>query len=133
MRRRFGRKRILIDRLEAFATQAAQRLGAYKTRVYDVVYRDVHSYAEDCPLVVQRFKKLVGTGTLTPTIVHNLNTESFDIFYAFGLLPGLYAKPRKYEVENERRIIFETKTDIRQKTIVIEDQVLQSLVTFLGD
>jgi hypothetical protein len=133
MRRRFGRKRIRIDRLEAFATRAAQRLGANRSRVHDVVYRDVHSYAENLPPVVERFKKLVGAGTLTPTVVHNLNTEFFDTFYEFGLLPGLYAKPRKYEVETERRIIFETKTDIRQKTIVIEDQVLKSLVTFSGE
>jgi len=45
----------------------------------------------------------------------------------------LYAKPRKYEVESERRIIFETAVDIRQKPIVIEDEVLRGLVTFLGE
>ena len=98
-----------------------------------MVYRDVHSYAEECPPVVERFKKLVDTGPLTLTILHNINNEFFDTFYEFGLLPGLYAKPRKYEMESERRIIFETKTDIRQKTIVIEDEVLQNLVTFLGE
>jgi hypothetical protein len=132
MRQRFGRKRIRIDELEAFATRAAQRMGAHRTRVYDVVYRDVHSYGEKSP-VVERFKKLVGTGNLTPPILRNLNTEFFDTFYEFGLLPGLYAKPRKYEVEHERRMIFETATDIRQKPIDIEDQVLHGLVTFLGE
>jgi hypothetical protein len=132
MRQRFGRKRIRIDELEAFATRAAQRLGAHRNRVYDVVYRDVHSYGEETP-VVERFKKLVGIGNLTPPILRNLNTEFFDTFYEFGLLPGLYAKPRKYEVERERRMIFETATDIRQKPIVIEDQVLHGLLTFLGE
>jgi hypothetical protein len=129
MRQRFGRKRIRIDELEAFASRAAQRMGAHRTRVYDVVYRDVHSYVEESP-VVERFKKLVGTGNLTPPILHDLNTDFFDTFYEFGLLPGLYAKPRKYEVESECRIIFETAADIRQKPIVIEDQVLRGLVTF---
>jgi hypothetical protein len=132
MRQRFGRKRIRIDELEAFTTRAAQHMGAHRSRVYDVVYRDVHSYGEDSP-VVERFKKLVGTGDLSPSILHSLNTEFFDTFYEFGLLPGLYAKPRKYEVERERRVIFETATDIRQKPIVFEDQVLHGLVTFLGD
>lgn len=71
MRQRFGRKRIRIDELEAFATRAAQRMGAHRTRVYDVVYRDVHSYDEESP-VVERFKKLVGTGNLTPPILRKL-------------------------------------------------------------
>jgi hypothetical protein len=130
MRQRFGRKRIRVDDLEAFAARAAQCMGAHRTRVYDVVYRDVHSYREKSS-VVDRFK-LVGTDNLTRPILHNLNIEFFDTFYEFGLLPGLYAKPRKYEVESERRIILETTADIRQKPIIIEDQVLRGLVTFLG-
>jgi hypothetical protein len=106
--------------------------GSAQKRVYDVVYRDVHSYREKSS-VVDRFKGLVGTDNLTRPILHNLNIEFFDTFYEFGLLPGLYAKPRKYEVESERRIIFETAADIRQKPIVIEDEVLRGLVTFLGE
>jgi hypothetical protein len=132
MRQHFGRKCIRIDELEAFATRAAQRIGAHRSGVHDVVYRDVHSYGEESP-VVERFKKLVGIGNLTDPILRSLNAEFFDTFYEFGLLPGLYAKPRKYEVERERRVIFETATDIRQKPIVFEDQVLHGLVTFLGD
>lgn len=128
MRQRFGRKRIRIDDLEAFATRAAQCMGAHRTRVYDVVYRDVHSYREESP-VVDRCKELV----LGNLVLRDLNVEFFDTFYEFGLLPGLYAKPRKYEVESERRIIFETAADIRQEPIDIEDQVLHGLVTFLGE
>src|SRR5262249_13286265 len=132
MRQRFGRKRIRIEELKAFATRAAKRMEGPRSLVYDVVYRDVQSYGEESP-VVERFIRLVGTGDLTTPILHSLNTEFFDTFYEFGLLPGLYAKPRKYEVECERRVIFETATDIRQKPIVFEDQVLHGLVTFLGD
>src|SRR5467141_2430151 len=62
---------VSVPRWFADASRAAQRMGGHRTRVYDVVYRDVHSYVEESP-VVERFKKLVGTGNLTPPILRKL-------------------------------------------------------------
>jgi hypothetical protein len=52
-----------------------------------------------------------------PKRVHKINTTFFETFYDFGFLPSLLAKPTKYSVERERRIIFEIRDDLKAPTI----------------
>ena len=132
MRERFGPRRIKIDPITEFIARARQLLGAHRSRMYDAVYRDIQSYTEEFP-GVERFIKITRRGNLTEAALGQLNEEFFDTFYEFGLMPGLYAKPNKYSVERERRIIFETEKDIREGPKIVDDKALLDFVTFLDN
>lgn len=132
MRERFGRKRIKIEPVREFIARAKKCIGAYRSRIYDVVYRDIQSYADEFP-DVRKFIEITGRGDLTPASLRKLNRKFFRTFYEYGLLPGLYCKPKGYSVERERRLIFETTRDIRTKPIIIDDKTLLNFVTFLGE
>jgi hypothetical protein len=132
MRTRFGRKRIKIEPVGGFIARAKKCIGAYRSRIYDVVYRDIKSLVDDFS-DVRRFIEIAGQQKLSHGALHKLNKAYFSTFYEYGLLPGIYSKPKRYSQERERRLIFETKRDIRLKPIIIDDKTLLDFITFLGE
>ncbi len=132
MRQRFGRKRIKIDPVSEFMARARKCIGAYRSRIYDVVYRDIQSYTEEFPHL-ENILEITNRDKLTKAALRKLNKEFFRTFYEYGLMPGLYAKPTKYSDERERRLIFETRKDTRMKPIIVRDKRLLDFITFLGE
>ena len=131
MRQRFGTRRIRISPLKQFAERAKTLLGAHRYRVYDVIYRDVQSYTAECK-GVKRFIEITGRRDLAIRALKKINKEFFELFYEYGLMPGLFVKPRKYFVENERKLVFETPKDIRNKPIIVNDDALRDCIELLN-
>jgi hypothetical protein len=129
MRDQFGPHRIRIESSREFMSRASKCIGAHRARVYDVVYRDVQSYTVEFP-DISRLLEIEAGGNFTSTSLRKLNREFFAVFYEYGLLPGLFAKPVSYSRERERRLIFETRKDL-SKPIIVEDKRLLSFITFL--
>jgi hypothetical protein len=50
-----------------------------------------------------------------------MNRHYFQAFYDIAFMPSLFAKPRSYAVERERRMIFERREDLRSPTIIVND------------
>ena len=130
MRQRFGKRRIRIAPLKQFTERAKILIGAHRCRVYDVIYQDVQSYAAEYK-GVKRFIEIAGRGDLRMSALKKINKEFFELFYEYGLMPGLYAKPKKYWVESERKLVFETVKDIRNKPIIVNDAALRDFVKLL--
>jgi hypothetical protein len=104
--------------------------GAFTGHVYDVVYTDLKNYTSDLK-GVEKVRDIIGLGDLTPEALHKLNETFFDVFYDVAFMPSLFSKPKSYEVEKERRIIFEMRDDLRKQTITLNDRSLQKFIHFI--
>jgi hypothetical protein len=46
-------------------------------------------------------------------------------------MPSLFAKPVRYSEEQERRIIFEMRDDLRKEALIVKDRTLTDFVTLV--
>jgi len=132
MRSRFGTKLIKIEPADEFIARVCKLARAYRARAYNVVYTDLKNFAAELE-GIQESIGITGKGDLTKEALHKINTTSFQTFYDFGFLPSLLAKPTKYSMERERRIIFEIRDDLKAPTVTVKDASLLKFITLIDD
>jgi len=130
MLEQFGAKRIKIDPLKDFISIVKPHLGAFSARTHDVKYTDLKNYTAEFP-GIERFgeiSRLGGSSDLNRRKLRKLNEAFFSTFYKYGFMPSLFSKPTSYESERERRIVFETISNLREPTIRVSDKSLLDCV-----
>jgi hypothetical protein len=127
MRSRFGEKRLRIDRVDEFVSRTCKLIGAYRARIYDVVYTDIKHFSAEVK-GISRFIDITGKGDLTEQSLHKLNSRFFETFYDFAFAPSLFSKPTGYSVEHERRVVFELRDDLRKPTLIFDGSSLLDLI-----
>jgi hypothetical protein len=129
---RFGSKRLKIEPVSQFLARVCELTGAFRARVFDVVYNDLKHYAAE-RADIERFPSIAKEkgGKLTSSSLRRINKAFFATFDEYGFMPSLFAKPTRYAQERERRIIFEMRVDLRRPTIVVNDTSLLKFVTLV--
>jgi hypothetical protein len=127
---RFGSKRLKIEPVPEFLARVCELMGAFRARVFDVVYNDLKHYAAELS-GIERFSSIAKGGKLTSSSLRQINKAFFATFDEYGFMPSLFAKPTRYAQERERRIIFEMRADLQRPTIVVNDTSLLKFVTLV--
>jgi hypothetical protein len=127
---RFGRKRLKIEPVGDFLACVGRLIGSFRAHVFDVVYTDLKNYAAELE-GVERFYSITGGGALTNSALREINKVFFETFDEHGFMPSLFAKPKWYAQEHERRIIFEMRDDLRKPTIVVKNKSLLDFITLI--
>jgi hypothetical protein len=133
MLEKFGRKRIKIHPLKDFVALVKTHIGAYSARTDNVIYTDLKNYIAELR-GIERFAGISGSGASTDSNrrkLRQINETFFSTFYEYGFMPSLFAKPTSYAEERERRIVFETRADLRTPTVVVNDKSLLNYVTLV--
>jgi hypothetical protein len=124
LKKRFGPRLLKIDPVDQFVKRIKRRIGAFRTRIHDVIYTDTMGFTFQHELHPRRINDILQTGSLA-----DLNREYFATFYELSVLPSLCAKPSAFAREHERRLIFEMRGDLEASTIPIDDKVLLDFIT----
>lgn len=124
LRAQFGSHLIEIVDLRAFQELAAESLGASRVLLRDVQYENAKMMVLPTPDLGD-WLSVLGTGDLTDEKLHQLNLQFSPRIYEALLLPSLFAKPRRYAHERERRLLFEFELDQNEpfRTVSIPDAV----------
>ena len=99
----------------------------------NVIYTDLKNYIAELR-GIERFAGISDSGASTDLNrrkLRQINETFFSTFYEYGFMPSLFAKPTSYAEERERRIVFETRADLRTPTVVVNDKSLLNYVTLV--
>jgi hypothetical protein len=123
-----GGKVLKIEPLGEFIATLKRQTRAFRARVLDVIYTDAKAFLTESDDVT-RIWEILGIGGQKNGSLRQLNREFFDELYEVGFMPSLLAKPTSFKEEKERRIIFETRSDLRQQAVTVSDRALLEFIT----
>lgn len=132
MASRFGDNLIVINDIRGFAKAVSKKIGAVAYHIYDVNYHEYKNYVISNKIILKMksINERAG-GQMTMPLLHEMNQIFFQTFYDSAFLPSLFAKPKSFESEQERRLVFELPGDINSDTIVVNDSGLLDFIDFV--
>lgn len=121
-----GRDSIVeITNIRAFTSAIAESIGAVRYHVGDVIYQD----GKYITLKSQTFDKVANTlrtADLSDEAVHEFNENYWKLLQRNLLFPSIFVKPKKHSYENERRIVFELSSDVKNKYLRPDKPILEA-------